>query len=128
MEAEDLDRFNFRQKLKSLEDALLNLPLMLRSIRGTVVCLMNKLNLPVEEPMSPTSFEELLEDTELLLKRVEILEKRVKSISTITWDLSVHHNSRSMMKVANDTKNDSAAMKIITIITVLFLPPTFVAV
>jgi Mg2+ and Co2+ transporter CorA len=128
LEDKDLDTFECRKKLKPLEDAILNLPLMLKSIRGTLQKLTSSFKPGAGEALDVFSFDELLEETNLLLARVETLEKRIKRASTITSDLSVHHNSTSMKRLAEDTKNDSAAMKIITIITVFFLPATFVAV
>jgi Mg2+ and Co2+ transporter CorA len=101
---------------------------MLLSIRRTLTCLRENANEWKESALLLVSFEELVEETKLLLERTKILDKQVKAVSIITRDLSVHHNSLAMMKIAESTKDDSMAMKIITIITVLFLPATFVAV
>jgi Mg2+ and Co2+ transporter CorA len=76
----------------------------------------------------PQSLDCLLEESQLLQKRVEILRERVQDITTFAHEKLNHLNTRYMMQVAQSTKNDSAAMKYITIITVLFLPATFVAV
>jgi Mg2+ and Co2+ transporter CorA len=145
MNHDQLNDLASRRTLKNLEDQILILPLMLRSIQGTVKSL--KQNFanpsggfcsqlsPIRDRVVGVSFEELFEEMTLLLSRVDVLEKRVRSISSIMWDSMVHLNSKSTMdmskvsvEIAQDTKKDSAAMKIITIITVFFLPATVVAV
>jgi hypothetical protein len=128
---EDLTQFKNRPDLKQVKDSLVKLPLMIMSLAGTIKRLGAEANqytvIPSASPQ-PQSFEYLLEEAELLQKRVDMLRDRVQDLTSFTHDKLNHLNSRYMMQVAESTKNDSAAMKYITIITVLFLPATFVAV
>jgi len=76
------------------------------------------------------------------LEKAKILYKQVKGASTIMSDLITYENAYSLKALAEDAKqdnmairklsematDDSRAIRIITIITVLFLPATVVSV
>lgn len=129
MTYEDFEAQRFRRDLKDLEDYIFDLPLMLLSMRKTAKALSFEADLwerrhdiacpPGNE--SQIVFRGIVDEIDLLIKRVDILEKRVKTLSGIYQDTLSH-------EIAKDTKNDSSAVRIITMITVLFLPATFVAV
>jgi Mg2+ and Co2+ transporter CorA len=128
---EDLAQFKNRPDLKEIKDSLLKLPLMIMSLASTIKRLKVGLcQFTVKDSTPPLlqSFECLQEEAQLLQKRIDMLRDRVQDLTGFAHDKLNHLNSQYMMQVAQSTKNDSAAMKYITIITVLFLPATFVAV
>jgi Mg2+ and Co2+ transporter CorA len=141
--------FRDRQRLKTLEDAILNLEIMLSSTISTISCLMGSLSKPMgqqngdswtEETLS-NGFSEILNETKLYLTKAQVLEKRIQGASALLSGLLDYENAYSLRLLAEEARNDNTAMrnltekatkdssaiKIITIITVFFLPATVVA-
>ncbi|PMD46644.1 hypothetical protein L207DRAFT_577491 [Hyaloscypha variabilis F] len=146
----DLDlSFLDRQRTKRIEDKILDLQVMLDSLLDTLSklrrqwaknCLCNSpadcaCALLIEE------LEEQMSETRLQMKRAEILHKRVQGITQILSDLLQYENANSLSGLMEETKNehgkvriltekstrDAAAVKILTIITLIYLPVTVVA-
>jgi Mg2+ and Co2+ transporter CorA len=121
--------------LKKIEESLHNLPLMIMSLASTIKRIQGEYDQGLTDATSSMEYVQLtklfdhqLEETQLLSKRIQILQERVHDLIIFTQDKLNRANSTYMMQVAQSAKADSAAMKNITIITVLFLPATFVAV
>lgn len=141
--------FRDRQRLKTLEDAILNLEIMLSSTIGTISCLMDSLSKPMGQQNGDSSteetlcngFSEILNETKLYLTKAQVLEKRIQGASALLSGLLDYENAYSLRLLAEEARNDNMAMrnltekatkdsgaiKIITIITVFFLPATVVA-
>jgi Mg2+ and Co2+ transporter CorA len=89
-----------------------------------------------------TAFHEILEESKLHLAKAEALYKCLQSASALLSDLLPYQNASSLKSIAEDTHHDNTIMrqlteqttkdsnsiKTITIITVVFLPATVVAV
>lgn len=138
-----------------MEDNILNIQIMLSSSLSTIVSLRQHLEVLLEHSRSKINeeanferealkngFSEVLEEAKLDHTKSEVLLKRTQGASTLLSDLLDYENAYSLRTLAEDsrkdnyhmrvltekTTQDSASIKIITIITVVFLPATVVAV
>lgn len=122
---------------------------MLSSTIGTISCLMGSLSKPMGQQNGDSStketlcngFSEILNETKLYLTKAQVLEKRIQGASALLSGLLDYENAYSLRLLAEEARNDNIAMrnltekatkdsgaiKIITIITVFFLPATVVA-
>jgi hypothetical protein len=129
---------------------ILNSLLMLRASINTIETLKDRFSrynydptlvLMTDETLS-TAYQETLEDSKLQLLKAESLYKCLQGASALLSDLLPYQNASSLKSIAEDshsdntimrqlteqTTKDSSSIKTITIITVLFLPATVVAV
>jgi hypothetical protein len=152
---EDLDgfvevKFQNRLKLRKLEDLILTAIVILQATISTTRSLQDRFSrfrgatklVPFLDDALTAAFDENLEESKLQLSKAELLYKRLQSVSALLSDLLPYQNASSLKTIAEDTHNDntimrqlteqttkdSGAIKTITIITVVFLPATVVAV
>lgn len=139
--------FSDRQRLKNLEDSILNLQIMLGSTISTASSLIRHLSSLCEQPLDSTEsillngFVETRDETNLFLTKAKILHQRVRGASSLLSGLLDYENAYSLRILAEESRQDNIAMraltekatkdsgaiKIITIITVFFLPATVVS-
>ena len=140
--------FGDSQRLKLLEDAILNLQTVLEGTLGTVSKLRNCLCTYAKQSglRSATDIEisltDLQEEASLHLAKAKVLLERVKGAASLLSDLLSYENGTALKEIAEESRKDneqmrdltykatkdSEAIKVITIITVFFLPATVVAV
>ncbi|KAF2691700.1 hypothetical protein K458DRAFT_482429 [Lentithecium fluviatile CBS 122367] len=84
--------------------------------------------------ISATQSESLLHLVDLntnlystMAAQVAVLKERVQSHINLTFSLIAQEENKLSRTVAANSKRDSAAMKTIAVVTMFFLPPTFVA-
>ncbi|KAJ9614633.1 hypothetical protein H2200_002770 [Cladophialophora chaetospira] len=90
-----------------------------------------------DKSRSPAAFEyanDAIRKLELLLPELEFQKRNIKSQSTVLFNLINQKDSRlnysvarSSRQIAVTSKRDSSAMKTISILTLVFLPGTFVS-
>ncbi|QDS74805.1 hypothetical protein FKW77_002238 [Venturia effusa] len=140
--------FSDRQKLKTLEDKILNLRTMLESSMLTIASLRSRLSSledagkPEEDKVSVLDhLAEASDQTSLYLIKVDVLRKQVKGAATLLSDILTYDNAFNLKVLAQEARKDNMAMiglseqavedsraiRIITIITVVFLPATVVS-
>ncbi|KAF2805158.1 uncharacterized protein BDZ99DRAFT_574767 [Mytilinidion resinicola] len=139
--------FRDRQRLKTLEDSILNLHVMLESTIGTISSLTKHLSRvsghrdEEESAFLINGYNEALDESKLYLAKAGVLDKRVHGASFLLSGLLDYENAYSLRLLAEEARQDNLAMrhltekatkdsgaiKIITIITVFFLPATVVA-
>ncbi|KAF2454562.1 hypothetical protein BDY21DRAFT_352121 [Lineolata rhizophorae] len=139
--------FGDRQKLKMLEDMILNLQVMLGSATNTIRSLIDHLadveetSLNQYDECIKNRFSEILEEANLHYSKARALYDRVQGSSSLLSDLLEYENASSLRAIAEEARRDNVAMrvltekatkdsgaiKIITIITVFFLPANLVA-
>ncbi|KAI9685934.1 MAG: hypothetical protein M1822_004212 [Bathelium mastoideum] len=140
--------FSNRQELKQLEDYILNLQTMLKGLIETISTLRRhvhscstQLGLASVTDME-NSLTELYEDARMYLIKAEHLYRHAERIANLLSDLLSYENTTALKSIAQESKEDneymrhltakatedSKAIKVITIITVFFLPATVVAV
>ncbi|KAF2503366.1 hypothetical protein BU16DRAFT_521949 [Lophium mytilinum] len=139
--------FRDRQRLKTLEDHILNLHVMLESTISTISSLTKHLSSvsrqsdEEESAFLINSYSEALDESKLYLSKAGVLDKRVHGASYLLSGLLDYENAYSLRLLAEEARQDNLAMrhltekatkdsgaiKIITIITVFFLPATVVA-
>lgn len=141
--------FSDRQKLKTLEDKILNLRTMLKSTSLTIASLESRFsslekaeNKREDKESIFNIFAETSDQTSLYLIKVDVLRKQVKGAATLLTDILTYDNAFNLKILAQEARNDNMAMiglseqaaedsraiRIITIITVVFLPATVVSV
>lgn len=142
-------RFSDRQKLKTLEDKILSLRTMLESTTLTIASLVSRFsslgkteNIREDEESILNLLAEASDQTSLYLIKVDVLRKQVKGAATLLTDILTYDNAFNLKILAQEARNDNMAMiglseqaaedsraiRIITIITVVFLPATVVSV
>lgn len=133
--------FADRQTLRRLEDSVLNLQLMLDATFQTTSKLQSSLFKYASQVEADgtksmqVSLSEISDEILLFQAKANALLERVKGLSTLLCD-SLAYDNAAALKEDNEllrgltvkTSRDSDAIKIITIITVFFLPATVVAV
>ncbi|PMD54055.1 uncharacterized protein K444DRAFT_134739 [Hyaloscypha bicolor E] len=138
-----------RQRIKRVEDKILDLEVIFGSLLDTLsklqrqsrrfcLCQGHKnctCSLIIEE------LEEQMKEVQLNTKRAGILHKRVQGVAQILSDLLEYENAKSLSGLMQETRNehgkvrilteksthDAAAVKILTIITLIYLPITVVS-
>ncbi|KAF7889981.1 uncharacterized protein EAF02_002396 [Botrytis sinoallii] len=132
--------FESRQELKVLEDFVLDLLMILRTKVETVTGLRDQCKEYANEfgkQMEPEDrashylilreFDEYVKDAESYLGHAKDLKDRVQSTVTLLSDFLNHEENRSMHHLTERSTKDAAAVKILTIITLVYLPTTIVA-
>ncbi|KAK6599508.1 hypothetical protein H4I95_08383 [Botrytis cinerea] len=133
--------FESRQELKVLEDFVLDLLMILRTKVETITGLRDQCSeyanefgkqMETEERASHhlilREFDEYVKDAESYLGHAKDLRDRIQSTITLLSDFLNHEENRSMHHLAERSTKDAAAVKILTIITLIYLPTTIVAV
>ncbi|KAF7870272.1 hypothetical protein EAF04_004020 [Stromatinia cepivora] len=132
--------FDTRQELKVLEDFVLDLLMILSTKLETISSLRDQCQdhfkrlgkrMTTEEKASHQfilrEFDEYVKDAEFYLRRAKDLNERIQSTVTLLSDFLSHEENRSMHKLTERSTKDAAAVKILTIITLVYLPTTIVA-
>jgi hypothetical protein len=141
--------FADRQRLKTLEDQILNLNIMLQSTVQTVTSLISHYSAATsfqagsdEQQSTLNILTEASNQANMYLTKVSIVRKQVKGASTLLTDILTYDNAVvlkvlaeearidnvAMVQLSEQAAEDSRAIRIITIITVVFLPATVVSV
>ncbi|KAH9208411.1 hypothetical protein DL95DRAFT_449866 [Leptodontidium sp. 2 PMI_412] len=145
-----------RQRLKTTEDKILDLKIIFDCLSHTVShlsrqCQSNCLGMQCIDCRCPEMIEELeeqLHDIEINIKRTEVLHKRAQATAQLISDVLAYENAqvmnlngRSLYELTQESKEenskmrilterstrDAAAVKILTVITLIYLPVTVVA-
>ncbi|KAF5876967.1 uncharacterized protein Bfra_001325 [Botrytis fragariae] len=132
--------FGSRQELKVLEDFVLDLLMILRTKVETITGLRDQCKeyanefgkqMEIEERASHylilREFDEYVKDAESYLGRAKDLRDRIQSTVTLLSDFLNHEENKSMHHLTERSTKDAAAVKILTIITLVYLPTTIVA-
>ena len=140
--------FSKRQELKQLEDHILKLRTMLKGLVETILtlrkhicCYSTQLGLTSATNLE-ISFTELYKDARMHLIKSDYLYRRIKRVANLLSDLLLYENTTALKDIAQESKEDnkhiryltvqasedSKSIKVITVITVFFLPATVVAV
>ncbi|KAE9983587.1 hypothetical protein EG328_009755 [Venturia inaequalis] len=141
--------FADRQRLKSLEDDILNLHIMLQSTAQTITSLKSHCSTmtttharSIDQTPILNLLTEALNQANAYLVKAEVLRKQVKGATTLLTDILTYDNAFvlkvlaeearidnvAMVRLSAQAAEDSSAIRIITIITVIFLPATVVSV
>jgi hypothetical protein len=141
--------FSDRQKLNTLEDQVLNLRTMLQSSLQTIASLKTHCVTIVssqaefyEQQSILNIFDEASSQASSYLTKVDVLRRLVKSATTLLTDILTYDNASilkllaeearidnvAMIQLSKQAAEDSRAIRVITIITVVFLPATVVSV
>jgi len=144
--------FRHRQKLKILQDKIGNARTILQSTIETIKCLQRYHKIRKESFGSAsgsrsanvitTVFEEQLRQAYSDLTKFESLNERIRDTASLVSDLLSYDHAFSLEQLVQEQKDDSSVMralfekatedsrsiKIITIITAIFLPATVTAV
>lgn len=135
--------FRHRQQLNLSQEKITNVRIALRSTMMTIESLQRHLLALAEILKLPSAavahingtFQENLEQASIHLSRSEKLADKVKETATILSDLlsfndtsSLREDSIAMRKMSEQAAEDSRSIKLITIITAIFLPATVTAV
>ncbi|KAH8817013.1 hypothetical protein F5884DRAFT_241855 [Xylogone sp. PMI_703] len=145
-----------RQRLKMIEDKVLDLTIIFESLHNTLTELRRQCQMHCRGDICPHcncpvvigKLEEQIRETEVNLKRVEVLYRRCQSTAQLLSDLLNYENAhiaQANEKILNDlmkeakeenskmriltekSTKDAAAVKILTTITLIYLPTTVVA-
>ncbi|TGO23821.1 hypothetical protein BPAE_0121g00220 [Botrytis paeoniae] len=132
--------FESRQELKVLDDFVLDLLMILRTKVETITSLRDQCKEYVNESgkqMEPEDrashylilreFDEYVKDAESYLGHAKDLKDRIQSTVTLLSDFLNHEENKSMHHLTERSTKDAAAVKILTIITLVYLPTTIVA-
>lgn len=144
--------FMDRQALKLLEDSITDLQIILPTCLSTVVrireqcqkcCNMNYSNTKKKCNCDQVlvQFDEHIKELELYVMRVDVLRDKAKCIAQLLSDLLNYENavalrnvahesqreSKSMTQLTEKSTKDAAAVKVLTIIGLIYLPTTIVA-
>jgi hypothetical protein len=112
--------FRDRQRLKTLEDSILNLHVMLQSTISTISSLSRCLSADLgrhdkqELDFLSNGFTEALEESNLHLAKARILEKRVRGASALLSGLLDYENAYSLRLLAEEGRQDNLAMRHLT--------------
>jgi hypothetical protein len=141
--------FADRQRLKTLEDQILHLSTMLQSTLQTTTSLMLHCSTMDstqarggDEKGILNLLTEASQQVDMYLVKADILRKQVKGATTLLTDILTYDNALvlkslaeearidnvAMVRLSEQAAEDSRAIRIITIITVVFLPATVVSV
>ncbi|TGO38123.1 hypothetical protein BHYA_0081g00190 [Botrytis hyacinthi] len=132
--------FESRQELKVLEDFVLDLLMILRTKLETITGIRDQYKEYANEfgkQMEPEDrasrylilreFDEYVKDAESYLGYAKELKDRIQSTVTLLSDFLNHEENKSMHHLTERSTKDAAAVKILTIITLVYLPTTIVA-
>lgn len=141
--------FEDRQKLKVLEDKTLNLRTMLQSTIRTMESLKKRHSIlrksfgysSRDRRATSNVLSEAIEQASLYAIKIDVLNDRVKGAASLLSDLLAYENASSLRALAEEARidnsrmvtltekaiEDSRSIKIITIVTLIFLPSTVVA-
>ncbi|KAH8749439.1 hypothetical protein BGZ57DRAFT_861392 [Hyaloscypha finlandica] len=135
--------FEDRQGLKVIEDKVLDLLTIFESTSDTITTL-----LPMKRDKVVSKLQDNLREVELYAKKVDTLHKRVQGTASLLSDLLDYENAKiaqdngdslkilaqesreenvAMRLLSEKSTKDAAAVKVITLITIVFLPTTVVA-
>ncbi|KAI1010570.1 hypothetical protein LB503_005028 [Fusarium chuoi] len=140
---ERLEVFSFdelqklQQGLETIQEALLVLKLnnqVIKQIREHYQCLMTQYRLPalkgIKKDARSRSYN-ILNALLLLVKESKEMYNTILQYKTIQinkiYAESAHLSTRNMENIANKTKRETSSMHIITFVTLIFLPGTFMA-
>ncbi|CAG8978317.1 hypothetical protein HYALB_00005903 [Hymenoscyphus albidus] len=137
-------KFIDRQKLKKIEDQVLDLITVFESSQNTLLRLQRqyKIHCVPERclecicSMVIEEFEEQICEIRENLKKVEVLHQRVQGTAHLLSDILDYENSQALHGLVQESKDennkmrlltersaqDAAAMKILTVITLIYLP------
>ncbi|TVY81366.1 Serine/threonine-protein kinase dkf-1 [Lachnellula suecica] len=144
-----------RQRLKRIEDKVLDLVIVFESLYNTLSKLQRQCQLHCVEArckdcscsITIEEIEEQMNEVQQNLKKVEALHKKAQGTAHLLSDLLnyenaqiAHHNEKSLNDLAKESKEenskmrilterssrDAAAVKILTVITLIYLPMTVV--
>ena len=137
--------FRLRQKLKILQDKIVNAMPMLQSTIETVKCLQRhhgSYSGSRSANVIASIFEEQLHQAYAYLTKFESLNERIRDTASLLSDLLSYDHAFSLEQLVQEQKDDSSVMrglsekatedsksiKMITIITAVFFPATVTAV
>lgn len=134
--------FGERKKLNLLHDKVCNVRVALQSSITTIKALrrdfekVTVLNLPSANfDCLIGVLDECLDQASIYLAEAEIIDAKVKEAATLLLDFLSHNDTVSlrddsiaMRKMSEQATEDSRSIKLITIITAIFLPATVTAV
>jgi hypothetical protein len=112
--------FRDRQRLKTLEDSILNLHVMLESTMGTISSLSKHLSSVLshgekeESALLFNGFNEALDESKLYLAKARVLDKRVHGASSLLSGLLDYENAYSLRLLAEEARQDNMAMRHLT--------------
>ncbi|TVY92063.1 hypothetical protein LAWI1_G003448, partial [Lachnellula willkommii] len=142
--------FGDRQELKIMEDSILDLDVILPTMLNTI----NRIQEQCEKHNKRVGgdekchleeileeFDEYVREAEVLVQRAKILKETARSTAQLISDLLSYEEavalknltkesqaeSTSMRELAEKSTKDAAAVKILTVITLIYLPTTIVA-
>lgn len=135
--------FSHRKELNVLHDKVCNVRIALQSSMTTINAMRRHfqekvkiLNLSPADVHSVIGvLDESLDQASIYFAEAEIIDAKVKETATLLSDLlayndtvSLREDSIAMRKMSEQATKDSRSIKIITIITAIFLPATVTAV
>ncbi|KAJ8067309.1 hypothetical protein OCU04_004664 [Sclerotinia nivalis] len=146
--------FDNRQDLKYLEDLVMNLELILPNMQATIMRIRDQCQEYHQEAKNSMTaneegalysilqeFNEYINQANLHVQRATVLRKKIASTGQLLLELLSQQEAISMKRLTEDSQletksmhqlterstKDAAAVKILTVITLVYLPTTIVA-
>jgi Mg2+ and Co2+ transporter CorA len=122
-----------RQELMVLDEKMLNTLIILRSTIDTLRCLNDHYRSCQDQTYGlgcatlGVAFYERLRELEMLVLRVEGLQSKLQNITALLSSFLDLNNGFAIQKLTEKGSQDTVAMKVLTILTLIYLPATVVS-